>query len=241
MSAQEFVLEEQLQTKDDQRSGTLQVKVELDEYEPYEACRRLEVTVSQKVGHAGKWTEIGYMVAFLVDNEIKAPGKKGKKSRTGLWVDELLRQNDLEGDDPDDPDQTHGVREASRVLFTKTGTVRVQLRQYQEQLSSNRFVFIDTYEIYEAYRVKGAGQQPMTMFLTLLPQVLGTEGQEDAPQFPCLLSPARSASAKVDNGKSDLEVEKALIKAYQKNDFEVWLQADPDEPDGITIMGRMVI
>jgi hypothetical protein len=237
---QEFVIEDKLQTSDSKRAGTLQVKVELDDYEPYEACRRLEVTISQKLGRARKWTEIGYMVAFLVDKRIKAQGKNGKKDRTGLWIDELMKQDDLEGEDPDEADQTHGVGEASRVLFTKTGTVRAQLKKYQQELSSERFVFIDNYEKYAAHHVKGSGQQPMKMFLELLPQVLSTEGQEDAPQVPCILSPARSASVEMDNAKTDLEVEKGLIKAYQKNDFDVWLQADPDEENGITIMGRMV-
>jgi hypothetical protein len=239
-SAQTFVLEDKLQSTDPKRAGTLQVKVGIDEYESYETCRRLEVTASQRLGRARKWTEIGYMVAFLVDKEIKTPRKNGRKGRTGLWIDELVKQDDLEGDDPDDPDQTHGVREASRVLFTKTGTVRARLKKYQQELSSDRFVFIDTYKIYEAYRVKSAGRQPMRMFLDLLSQVLATEGEEDAPQVPCLLSPARSADAKIDNGKSDLEVEKGLIKAYQKNNFEVWRQSDPAEADVITIMERMV-
>jgi hypothetical protein len=180
------------------------------------------------------------MVAFLVDKEIKTPGKNGKKGRTGLWIDELMKQEDLEGDDPDDPRSTHGVREASRILFTRTGTVRARLKKYQQELSSDRFAFINNYEIYEACRVKSAGRQPMGMFLDLLPQVLGAEGRGDAPRVPCLLSPARSADAKIDIGKTDLEVEHGLIKVYQKNDFEVWLQADPAEADGITIMGRMV-
>ena len=227
-----FVREEELKASGARRSGTLRVEIEVQEYDPYEACTRLEVTISQKVGRDKGYTEIGYMVAFLVD---KTTAAKTKKSKSALWVQELLQQ-----DDELDRDQTHQLREISRALFNKSGAIKAKLHAWSEELSSERFVFVDVFQLYDAYRRKGAGRQPMRMFLQLLPQVLGTEGGDEEAATPCILSPGPSADVKIKNGKSTVEIEAALIKPYETNGFGVWLQGNPEVEDSLTVMGRLV-
>lgn len=230
-----FILEEELET----RSGTLRIEIEVQAYEPYEACTRLEVNISQRLNRAKKYTNIGYMVGFLVDktttSKIKQSKSKSKsKSKVALWVKELLRQEEqLE------EDQTHQVREISRALFNKTGGVRATLRAHRDELSAERFLFIDVFMLYDAYRQRGAGRQPMRMFLQLLPLVLGAEEGESA-DVPCILSPGASEDVTIENGKSVVEIETALIRSYERNDFEIWLQGDPDVENSLTVMGRMV-
>ncbi len=52
--------------------GTLQVEVDIQDYEDYQSLKRLEVTVLQKLFRAKEFTEVGYMVAFYVDKRINS-------------------------------------------------------------------------------------------------------------------------------------------------------------------------
>ena len=59
------------------------------------------------------------------------------------------------------------------------------MEAHQDELTFDRFVFIDTIEMDGPYYLPGCGRQPLRMILALLPQVLG------AGEATCVLSPAR--------------------------------------------------
>jgi hypothetical protein len=81
---------------------------------------------------------------------------------------------------------THSVREAVQTLYdTKTGEVEASVRAHQDELTFDRFMFIDTIEMDRPYYLKNYGRQPLRMILALLPQVL------DTGAATCVLSPAR--------------------------------------------------
>jgi hypothetical protein len=110
----------------------------------------------------------------------------------------------------------------------------------RQEFEVDTFVFVDNFEIYHTYRERGAGVSPMRMFLSMLPQVVGRAAGSEEPETACLLCPARSASVKVNNKKTDAEVEEALARTYRRNNFDVWLQGDPGVDNSLTIMGRAV-
>lgn len=207
------------------REGMLRVDAEVQTHEGYNSLHRLEVGINRKLGREKEYTEIGFMVAWIVDKKVKQPQKK-----KALWIEELLEQNDAF-----DSDGTHGLREACQYFYAKSGTPRAKLSSVHEKLACDKFVYIDYYELYGTYRTKGAGTQPMRLLLELLPKILQ---KEEGEIVPVMLPPARSESAELNHGRSNADVEAGVIRAYQRNDFEVWIHGRVE--GGVTYMGRML-
>ena len=141
----------------------------------------------------------------------------------------------------DERDLTHGVREALQTLYdTETGEVEKSVEAYQEQLTFDRFVFIDTIEMDGPYYLPGCGRQPLRMILAMLPEVLGT-----GAAATCVLSPARLEQdpdqKTVENDYSNAEVESKLINFYQTHGgFQIWHQRSAEVEEEPTFMGRTI-
>lgn len=76
----------------------------------------------------------------------------------------------------------------------------------------------------------------MGMFLDLLYYILREPGANESG-ITCVLSPARSATSVVENQRSDIGVERLLIRTFERNNFEAWLQGDREEEGSVTVMG----
>ena len=146
------------------RSGLLKVEVEVQDHGDYESTKRLEEGISQRLGRAKKDTEIGFMVAFFVDKRIE------QTKKTASWIQELLRDQYQYDDD----DQTISLREVCQALFTTSGAPRAILSESRQELEVDTFVFIDNFEINHTYRERVAGVSPLRMFLSVIPQVVGS-------------------------------------------------------------------
>ena len=212
------------------RSGLLKVEVEVQDHGDYESTKRLEVAIYQRLGRAKEYTEIGFIVAFVVDERMK------QTKKTESWIQELVQDQYQYDDD----DQTRPLREVCQALFTTSGAPRAILSESRQELEVDTFVFIDNFEIYHTYRERGAGVSPMRMFLNMIPQVVGRAAGSEEPVTAYLLCRARSASVKINRKKTDVEVEQALARTYRRNNFEVWLQGDPTVEDSLTVMGRVL-
>ena len=80
----------------------------------------------------------------------------------------------------------------------------------------------------------------MKILLDFLPEVVGRDDGSEQPTATCFLSPARDGKVKIDNNKTDVQVEAGLKRAYGVNGYEVWIQGDPKVENSVTIMGRAV-
>ena len=233
-------MEEPREVHGEEQAGMIQIKIDVEPYRSYRCCTKLDATISRKLTHKLEPTEIGGMVAFIMDKNVKAAPQK---ANTAAWIKELLQRGDMKAHDGE-RDLTHGVREAVQTLYdTETGMVEDFVRAYEDKLIADRIVFIDTFEIDKPYYLKGCGRQPLRMILGMLPQVLGTGVNEG--RASCLLSPARleqePEKRTVQNNYSNAQVESKLISFYQTyGGFQVWSRrsvADGDEP---TFMGRSI-
>lgn len=221
--------EEPVQVAKGGRKGTVKVEIQLGEYTSYKSCKRIDVDIFQKPERARGWSHIGFLIGAYVDKDLK---RASNKTSTPLWVEELLQQ-----DDQTKKDDMYELRRITRFIFNKTGDVSDKFGHVSHELTSNAFVFIDTYKLYTQFRIRGAGVQPMRMLLDLLPQVLG---EADQVEIPCILEPAHSAGTVIDNGMSSVEIEAKLMKSYRKSGFDVWVQGDPEDDSSMSVMGRTV-
>lgn len=121
------------------KKGTVKVHIETGSYEDYQCCTRLLVSISLKAVDSAEYSEVGEMTAFILDKTLKP---ESGKSKTALWIVELLKQGDIEFEDEDVKDQTNGLRGLVSELYTKTGTVRAKLKQRNAELTTDRLVFI---------------------------------------------------------------------------------------------------
>ncbi|KAK3715662.1 hypothetical protein LTR37_006887 [Vermiconidia calcicola] len=208
----------QAYTHDDD-TGTLTTVVEVQKHAEYESIRRLEVDVKLRLGKATKDTSIGYIVAWHVDKTLKPT--TGKL----YWVTELLV-----GDERPGVDKTEELRLNTRKLYTNAGLPRALVRVHSDDLQHDNLIFVDTITLYQKWRGSSIGPKVMRLFHSQIPQIVGRESE--------LGIPAASGSVKVDNDKSEVEVEEALQRQYGKSGYATWIQGNPD--GGITIMGRTI-
>ena len=236
------------------QAGTLNTKIEVEEYADNESLRRLEVEFRLRTGRQTKGPEIGHLIAWLVDttaansirakqaqiSEVLAPKDK-KKASTAKGSKERKRD---EGDEDEDEDEEVDVmkelKNTLNVLFTKAGKLRSTVKEYQDELSSSRLIFIDTLFVDEDYRGTGLTQLGMQSLHHLI-QYVDLEGEsEEARPVTIVLSPGASEEHPIPNGKTPVEIERSLIRSYEKSDYKVWIQGDEDIEGSVTIMGRVV-
>ena len=164
---------------------------------------------------------VGHLYAYLVDRA--AQDEAGGEL---LYLSELTSS-------------THESEVASvfREIFTKEGNVRATFEAHKERLTNDeKILFIDTLWLREEYHGKGLAQLAVSSLHSLLPQL--TNGY--AFQGTVLLSPAASADHKKKNGKSEADVEAALIRSYEKSGYEVWKKGSEEVEGSITVMGKVI-
>jgi len=194
--------------------GTVTTTVEPKQYSDYDCCRRLQVGIFAQPKGTKKPADAGYAVAWLVDKAIRSGNGRP------TWLEELL-----EADDAAQNDQTSSLRKFVRALYRKDAGVRASMKDYQEALSSDTFVFIDTIKLNDASRGTGIAEVVM--------RSLSTIARRDLNIGLIVLEPARSGKAKW-GSKTDEEVEQSLIGFYGRNEYKVWRQAK--SANDVTVM-----
>ena len=151
----------------------------------------------------------------------------------------------MEDDGNGEGDETKELRAITRMLYTKAGSPRVAVGR-SEQLPHDKLVFIDTFILQDAYRGRGLAQQALRNFHKLVPHLADhdfadhEDDSERDSETTVVLSPAGSASVRIDNGKSDVEIERGLIRNYGKSGYEVWIQGDEGVYGSVTVLGTVV-
>lgn len=179
-----------------------------------------EARFSLKQEHKPRGKHVGHLYAYHVD--------KTKQGDTGdvLWTSEILMVK---------KDKTE-LQTIFQELFTANGNVKKHVRGYAKQLQHHTILFVDGFVIEPKYRGKRLAQLALNAFHRLLSAI--SKGY--AYHGTIVLSPAANEDQRSDDSKSDAEVERGLIRSYEKSGYEVWLQGDEEKEGSITAMGRVV-
>jgi len=209
--------------REDGKEGVLTTRVEVQNESAYRCCIFVEARFSLRMEDEKQGRNIGRLYAYIVDT--KAKDEKGKS----LFLSEMLTTT---GDDRGE------VEKVMQTMFTKTGNVRALFKAHRDDLTEDRLLYIDTLTLQKKYRGKGLVQLAMDSFHELMP----TLADLFAFSGTVILSPAPSEDFKSKNrtGKSDIEIEAALIASYEKSNYEVWLKGAEDMKDSVTVMGRRI-
>ncbi len=127
-----------------------------------------------------------------------------------------------------------------QTLFTKPGRPRANVKAFREHLLASNLLFLDTIKLDEEYRGKGIAPLALQSYHALVLGLLHAEDGEATSATTALLSPARSSNTALAKGKSDVDVERGLIRAYRRSEYEVWLQGAEEEEGSVTVMGRVL-
>lgn len=204
----------------DGSTGTLTTVVEVEE-SAYRCGVWYEAKFSLKMKDDQETQDIGHLYSYLIDTKVK--DEKGKS----LFLSEVLTTSG---------DKRWEVERVMQTIFTKAGKVRAGFKANRAELDSDRLMFIDTLKLDEKYRGKGLAQLALSSYHDLLP----TLTDPYAFSGTIVLSPAASEDYKKKNSKSDVEIERALIRSYEKSAYEVWLKGKEDVEGSITVMGRTI-
>ena len=206
--------------------GTLSVTLNLQQYKGYKACQRFDLDLFLDM--PGEDTEeIGYSIGWVVDKAMQPA--KGKK----VWIMELLEEDEQGAND-----ETAELRRTIRELFKKSGEPKAKVELLEQELKLDHMVFIDTLLLEADYRGKGVAQKVVESFHRLVREMIGPEASEEQTLATIILSPAKSGDVDLENEKTEVEIERGLIKAYEKVDYVVWIKGKEDREDTMTVMGR---
>lgn len=204
----------------DGSTGTLTTVIEVQE-SAYRCGVFVEAKFSLKMEDDKQARKIGHLYSYRINT--KAKDENGKS----LFLSEVLTTAG---------DERLEVEKVMQTIFTKAGNVRAGFKAHRAELDGDSLMFIDTLQLNEKYHGKGLAQLALSSFHDLLP----TLTDPYAFSGTILLSPAASGDYKKKNGKSDVEIENALIRSYEKSDYEVWLKGKEDVEGSITVMGRTI-
>ncbi|KAK5129154.1 hypothetical protein LTR08_003795 [Meristemomyces frigidus] len=216
--------ETQVYTDREGNTGTLTTRLEIQAESEHACCAFVEARFALKMDGANekqRAKNIGHLYAYLVDRTAldKAGGRP-------LYLIELTNSS-----------HTSEVATVFCEVFTKAGDVRAALEAQRQQLAGEEeILLIDTLWLREEYHGKGVAQMVVSSFHSLLPRL--TNGY--AFRGTVLLSPATSANYKKDNGKSDVDVEAALVRSYEKSGYVVWKRGSEEVEGSVTVMGRVI-
>lgn len=205
--------EQKYTSKDDGASGMLTTRLEVQWECTWECAVFIEARFSLKMEGNARGTNIGHLYAYFVDTSEK-----------DLFASELLATS---GDDKPD------IETSLQTIYTKKGNIRAAFKAHRANLTKGRLLYIDTLQLQEKYHGKGLAQLAMSSFHKLLPLL----ADPYAFSGTVVLCPAASADYKKENDKSDVDIERALIKSYTKSGYEVWLQGAEDVEGSVTVMG----
>lgn len=217
MAGKSWSRSDQRNTQYGERSGKLTVNLESKPWSNFTFCNRLEAKINLHIQGQAEPVEVGYLVAWSIDKTTKARDGKAR------WVNTLL-QGTPRGQ----------ISELGQVLKTlynnETGKVDEAIKASSGPLDG-RIVFLDTLKLNGDFHRCGIAQQALDYFH----QLLSTEADIGADTV--LLSPARSSDSNW-QGLNDVEVEKKLVRMYQREGYQVWLQGDEAVDGSLTIMGK---
>ena len=220
------------------RPGTISVKVDVLKFSNLQACTWLNLTIWQMLGREKTPTKIGSMVGQMID--LTAPDFRSARLGGPPWMQGLVRDREQLEEQLDEllevVERLHTGESKSK---TSTKSEKANMED-QNHLQTDRLIFVEYFEIYKKYRQPGAGRQPMRMLLNLIPQIVGREPASEEPRAVCVLSPARSDTAKANKGRTDCEIEQALARSYAANGFEVYVQGNRADEGKSTVLGREV-
>lgn len=169
--------------------------------------------------------EAGYLIAYVMNNTITSD------TRRNQFVQELLTRDTLDADpETGDDDPTNELRGICRLLYTKQGMVRQTVRVYEEALSEERLLVIDTWKLEDQYRSTELSGLTLRSFHDLIRQFLEVR--------TVVLSPARADDSNWGT-LTDVQVERILIRVYSRLGYDVWIQGDEDVEGSTTVMGTM--
>lgn len=178
------------------------------------SCLWYEARFSLKGEDAKKGANIGHLYGYVIH-----------KNEDGLWIDELITgEGGME------------VQEIMRLLYNKAGAVRQAFTNHTKELSQDRILFIDTLVLDTEYHGTGLAQLAMASFHRLLPRI----NNGFAYSGTAVLSPAASEDFKKESEKSDVEIERALVRSYERSGYMVWVRGEEEVEGSVTVMGRVV-
>ena len=143
---------------------------------------------------------------------------------------------------PRQDDETSELRVITREVYKKTGggAPCSKVEHFGDQLTHDRMVFIDTLFLENDYRGNLISQKILQSFHNLIQKLIKQHAATNQHAATILLSPAKSADVGWDNGKSEVEIERGLIRTYRKVDYDVWVKGDEKKPGSVTVLGRTI-
>ena len=188
------------------------------------SCKWVEARFSLKEEGNSRGTNVGHLYSYAVNRTLT--NGKGRKKQFA-WVKDTLTATD------DDDDITE-LETVMQTLYDSSGNVKDEVNDYSDELSADHVLFIDTLQVSDKYSGTGLAQLAMGACHRLLPRL----GNGHAFQGTIVLSPAASEKHKKDNGKSDIEIERGLIRSYQRSGYKVWIQGEESVEGSVTVVGR---
>lgn len=176
-----------------------------------------EARFSLRADDENRGKNVGHLYAYAVD----------KTKQDSVSIAEILQQ----------PNESSELSIVLQALYAVTGAVKRSLRDHAAELQQDHIMLIDGVVLNKEFHGKGLAKLAVEAFHSLLPTL--PNGFDWTGTI--VLCPAASGEEnRKDNGKSDVEIEKALIRSYEKVGYEVWLKGEEHKVGSVTVMGRVI-